>query len=199
MGRGTVPPAVPSGEVDQPEAGPGPGEVPVEPGPLTLPADRRDRDPRWAWLVAAGVILLGLILFALTRPPGPALGRPVPPPSWGPLTLRRVALDAARAAGDAHPRQAFWVSTRKGDALALLTGQPSDSPEAVYLVLLRGHFRQGGEGWLAGSLPAGPHLVVLVRGFDGLVVGRGIVGDPPPDLARLGIVRPLPLGLARLL
>ncbi len=167
-----------------------------ESGPLVLPEDLRPRaEPRWAWTVAVAVVVLSLILYAFTRPPSAPRVPHQPAPTWGGLNLVQVARTEAKAAGDPSPRAAVWVSTSRGDALQLLTGQAgSGAAESEYVLAVQGHFREGsGPSWLAGSLANGPRLILLVRAFDGTVDGRMITAASAPDLSHLGPVQPLRL------
>ena len=166
------------------------------PGPIPLPADLRQRDPRWAWGVAVAVMVLALVLYGLVRSPGGAPMRHAAPPVWGDLTLAKVAMTEARAAGDRRPAHGVWVGARRADALQLLANGEPGTAESEYVVDLSGHFRAaaGGTNWLSGSAPTGTHLILLVRAFDGVVDGRMITGNPGPDLGRLGSVVVLRLG-----
>jgi hypothetical protein len=148
------------------------------------------------------VVVLALLLYAVLRSSGGGGGGSVgvAAPRWGPLTLRTVAIDAARSAGGHRPSSASWLTTERGAALRALglpatTGPSADGPaEAEYVVVLAGDFRGPGAAALPGSAASGPYMAVFVRGFDGHVTGTLISGtNPAPALARAGLLHRLPV------
>ena len=171
------------------------------PGPLRVPGSRAAGiAQRIGWLLAGLVLLLAVVLFVASRagpqsaPPGPPIASALP--SWGPLTLAQVARSAAAAAGEPHPTNAFWLLTRRSLAVAYITGQPEASAEADYLVGMHGMFSlRPGPTTLAGSRQVGSLMLVLVRGFDGRVVGRWVGNRNLTGLRSLGIPHTLSLGL----
>lgn len=166
-------------------------------GPVYVP---RSVQPRrggvWGWALSGLILALGLAIYTaghVHTPPSPVSA---PVPRWGSLTLTRVALRAARRAGEPHPRHGRWVSTQWMDALPLLIGRSSGNAEADYLVTMLGHFHEGPTPvTLPDSLSSGSRLVLLVRGFDGHVTGILISNRRFARITRLGVVHPLPLGL----
>lgn len=167
----------------------------TRPGPITLPPRSAKLGTRAGWAVAAAVAVLAAVIYFVTRPTVP-LRQATPAPTWGTLTLTQVALTQARRAGDAHPRQATWLSTYLNQALAVLAPGTTSSSEAVFVVTLHGQFQPAASaGALHGSLARGPVLILLVAGFDGAVDGWQVTSAPPPGLASLGVSHRLALGL----
>ncbi len=164
-------------------------------GPVPVPR-RRQGVPLVGWIVVGLVVAFSLVVYVATRqyPPSPLNAQP---PSWGALTLTRIALNAARRAGDARPEGAVWVSTARMYAVPYLTGRASDDAEADFLVALQGRFHTPSASpvVLPGSLAHGTRLVLLVRGFDGHITGLMVTDRPLRHLRGLGLVHPLPLGL----
>lgn len=199
-------PAPPGSQRDEPQGGGPPPDGAARPGPLTLPPGHRPRDPRWAWGVSVAVVILGLVLYAIVHSGGGGSNPLVAtPPSWGPLTLRQVAIATGRATGGRRPRSASWLSAQRGQALEALglpqtAGTPSANPaEADYVLILTGDFRGPGERPLPGSAASGPYLVAFVRGFDGHVTATLVSAtNPAPALAHAGLLHPLPVGRFRL-
>ena len=162
---------------------------------MALPPEHRVRDVRWAWAVSVGVVVLGLVLYLLTHPIAGGTGQPGLP-SWGGTTLAHIAVQTAKAEGDARPTAAYWLYTTRPLTLAALHAGGGSGAEAEYVVLMHGHFAGHAPTALPGSAARGGFLVVLVRGFDGHVTGTFITGqDPQAALSGIGAVRPLRLFL----
>lgn len=164
------------------------------PGPMIVPgAGGRGVTGPLGWIVMGAVVLIALVIYVATRAAAPGVPSDAPAPTWGTLTLSRVALNAARADGEPHPTHGLWVATQRMYALPYLTGTASDSGEAEYVVAMQGRFHTAAHA-LPGSRRGGSHLFLLVRGFDGQVDGA-LVTDRGYDLKQLGPVHPLWLGL----
>lgn len=166
------------------------------PGPIRVPARLRGRSALVGWAVSLAVILLALVVYVFTRPPAPSSLHAAPPPTWGSLSLKQVALTEARAAGDPHPTAANWLFSHRDRVLQVLTGSPGASAQAEFVVFLTGSFRGNAlRARLPGSQPAGHRLILLVSAFDGRVTGTLVTDQPLPGLTSLGIVHPLRLSL----
>jgi len=173
-----------------------PADPALPSGPIPLPRGHRPRDPRWAWVVSLAVVVLGLAVYYVTRPPSVAGLQRSATPAWGSLTLTHVALGVASAAGDAHPQDAVWLSAARPAVLQALGAPPETSADAEFVVALQGQFRAAPAAAqpLAGSAAAGAYLVVLVRAFDGTLSGALVTStDPNPALGRIAILHPLRL------
>lgn len=155
----------------------------------------RGPSSRRAWLVAFGIVLLALIIYGLSRPPSVGTLAAQPPPTWGHVTLARIAKAQALAAGDGHPTSAVWLQAPRFKAMPVLNGTQSQSADVEFVVSMDGAFRAP-SGWslLPGSKTAGSALTILVRGFDGTVTGR-IITARPPAIGELGRTYSLRLGL----
>ena len=167
-----------------------------QPGPIRIPARLHGRSALVGWAVSLAVVVLALVVYVFTRPPSPASLHAAPPPTWGSLSLKQVALTEARAAGDPHPKAASWLFSHRDRVLRVLTGNPGASAQAEFVVFLTGSFRGNALGArLPGSQPAGHRLILLVSAFDGRVTGTLVTDQPIPGLTSLGIVHPLRLSL----
>ncbi len=150
---------------------------------------------RLGWFLAVFVLAFALVIFVVNRPTHP-LTPSIPQPTWGSLTLKKVALREAAAAGDAKVQTARWVFTHRFKAIPYLTpGQSSTDGTAEYLVTMAGHFNApAGAPLLPGSVPDGTELTLLVRAVDGAVRGVLINDRSYSDLRQLGIVYGLRFG-----
>jgi hypothetical protein len=67
----------------------------------------------------------------------PSSSPPVQPPAW----LLEAATQEAKDCGDPHPELAEWVTSRKHEAVRVLSGDEMfDNDFAVFVVVLKGHF-----------------------------------------------------------